>query len=60
MKELGKTNKFIHKNDIYSVIQQQMQNSEFETALQALAEDGVIYSTYDSDIFSITEWIDGL
>jgi hypothetical protein len=24
MKELGKTNKFIHKNDIYAVVQQQM------------------------------------
>jgi len=25
MKELGKTNKFIHKNDIYAVVNQQME-----------------------------------
>lgn len=55
MKELGKTNKFIHKNDIYAVVNQQMEQSQFDGALAALAEDGAIYSTYDNDIFSITE-----
>ena len=55
MKELGKTNKFIHKNDIYAVVNQQMDMNQFDSALGALAEDGAIYSTYDNDIFSITE-----
>ena len=48
---------FIHKTDIYDVIQQKLSNADFETALNALSEDGQIYSTYDNDIYSITDWI---
>ena len=55
MKEMAKTHKFIHKTDIYDVIQQKLSSGDFETALNALSEDGQIYSTYDNDIYSITD-----
>lgn len=55
MKEMGKSNKFIHKNDIFQYVQKSMGESEVAAALSALCEDGVIYSTYDSDIYSVTE-----
>jgi len=32
-----------------------MGQKDFENALQALCDDGAIYSTYDNDIYSITE-----
>ena len=55
MKEVSKTNKFIHKSDIWNLIQQRMNQSDFDTVLAALSDDGQIYSTYDNDIYSITE-----
>lgn len=55
MKEIAKNNKFIHKNDVFTVIQGKMGLDDFQKALEALCEDGVIYSTYDNDIYSLTE-----
>lgn len=55
MREIGKTNKFIHKSDIWNVIQQKMGSDVFDQALLLLSDDGQIYSTYESDIYSITE-----
>lgn len=55
MREMGKTHKFIHKTDIYDIVQQKITNQDFETALNALSEDGQIYSTYDDAIYSITD-----
>ena len=55
MKEIAKNNKFIHKNDVFTVIQGKMSLGDFEKALSDLAEDGAIYSTYDNDIYSLTE-----
>lgn len=55
MKEVSKTNKFIHKSDVWNLIQQRMSQAEFEQALAQLSDDGQIYSTYDNDIYSITE-----
>lgn len=34
-----------------------MNQGEFDQALAALTDDGQIYSTYDNDIYSITEWL---
>lgn len=55
MKEINKTSKFIPKSDVYSHLQQQISREVFEKALGSLADNGVIYSTYDADIYSITE-----
>lgn len=33
MKEIAKTNKFLHKNDMWTSLQRKMNNQEFETAL---------------------------
>ena len=55
MKELSKNNRFIHKNDIASVLKGKLRGDEVERALYSLCEDGVIHSAYDNDIYSITE-----
>jgi hypothetical protein len=54
MREISKSNKFIHKSDIYAHVQQQMKQSDFNQALTTLCDNGAIYSTYDNDIYSIT------
>lgn len=56
MRELSKKHKFVHKSDIYNVIQHRMGSEEiFNQALAVLTDDGQIYATYDNDIYSITE-----
>ena len=53
MNEMQKQNKFIHKNDIYTMIQGKHDYNSFENAMVRLCEDGNIYSTYDKDIFAL-------
>ena len=55
MKNISKTNKFIHKSDIWNLVQERINQDDFNAVLTALADDGQIYSTYDNDIYSITE-----
>lgn len=55
MKEISKSNKFIHKNDIYTVLQNDVAFTAFEGALKRLEEDGTIYTTYDHDIYSLID-----
>jgi len=55
LKELSKNNKFMHKNDIYNLLQNKISKQVLESVLSQLCEDGVIYSTYDNDIYSVTE-----
>ena len=55
MKELSKGNKFIHKNDMFSHLQHQISKKDFDQALSTLCDNGAIYSTYDNDIYSITD-----
>lgn len=54
MRELSNNNRFIHKNDIKSVLRGKLQDSELDRQLNLLCEDGVIHSAYDNDIYSIT------
>lgn len=55
MKEMTKQNKFIHKNDIYTMIQGKYSHSDFEKALERLSNDGVIYTAYDKDVYGLEE-----
>ena len=51
----------INKNDIWTFLQRNMSNGDFEQALQALQNDGVIYTTVDDNTFAVTdEWLDHL
>ena len=52
MRELSKTNKFINKNDIYTMISKQFDFTTFDRAMNRLAEDGKIVPTYD-DIYTL-------
>lgn len=47
MRELQKHNKFIHKDDIYTMLQGKHDQASFENALQRLCDDGQIYTAYD-------------
>ena len=55
MKEIAKGNKFIHRSDIFNNVQHTMSKKDFDNALINLCDNGLIYSTYDEDIYSITE-----
>lgn len=55
MKMMSQSNKFMHTNDIYQPLATQMRMDELEIVLQQLCEDGVIYSSYAKDIYSVTE-----
>jgi DNA-binding HxlR family transcriptional regulator len=55
LKELSKNNKFMHKNDIHNLLQNKISKQALDAVLNQLCEDGVIYSTYDNDIYSVTE-----
>jgi TBPIP/Hop2 winged helix domain len=55
MKEMSKQNKFINKGDIYTVVQNSVDYSSFQKALERLCDDGTIYSTYDNDIYSLND-----
>ena len=53
MKEMAKSNKFLHKQDVWTYVQKQTDYATFDKTLQRLVDDGQIYPTYDNDIFSI-------
>lgn len=45
----------MHKNDIHNLLQNKISKQALDSVLNQLCEDGVIYSTYDNDIYSVTE-----
>lgn len=55
MKEIAKGNKFIHKSDIFNAVQHTIERKVFDNALNVLTDNGQIYTSYDEDIYSITE-----
>jgi hypothetical protein len=40
MKEISKSNKFIHKSDIFSPLQHQVSKKDFDNALITLCDNG--------------------
>ena len=55
MKEVCRTSRFAHKNDLWTMCQSKMTNQEFVGALQALQDNGAIYTTIGDDCFAITD-----
>jgi hypothetical protein len=55
MKEVTRTSRFAHKNDLWTICQRQMSNEEFVAALQALQDNGAIYTTIGDDCFAVTD-----
>ncbi len=53
MREIGKTNRFVHKKDILSLLKGKA--IDVERMLQQLCDDGAIHSAYDDDIYLVTE-----
>ena len=53
MKELSKSNKFVHKADIWTYIQKTTDYPNFDKCIARLIDDAAIYPTYENDIFSI-------
>ena len=40
MKEISKSNKFIHKSDVYKEVQNTMKSTDFQQALDFLCDNG--------------------
>jgi RPA family protein len=55
MKEVTKSSRFTHKNDLWTMIQSKMSNSDFTAALENLLSNGTIFTTVDDDTFSVTD-----
>jgi hypothetical protein len=55
IKEMTKTSKFVHKNDIYTMLRGKYDDKSFERALDRLLDDGAIFTAYDKDIFGLEE-----
>lgn len=55
MKEMSKTNSMVNKEDIWAVLQNQMDRKNFEGAVSRLNEDGTIYPVYGDDVFSVNQ-----
>ena len=55
MKAMANNNKFIHANDILQPLKNRMSQQELEETLSALCEDGVIYTSFAKDIYSVTD-----
>ena len=55
IKEMSTQNKYVHKTDIWNVIQSRLNQVQFDNALNSLTGDGALYSAYDNDIYSISE-----
>mgnify|MGYP001072959703 CR=1 FL=1 len=55
MKEVTRTSRFAHKNDLWTMCQRQMSNEEFVAALQTLQDNGAIYTTIGDDCFAVTD-----
>lgn len=55
--DMNKTHQqnFSHKKDLWTLCQNKMQYADFEEAIRALIEDGVIYSSLDEDTYGLTE-----
>ena len=55
MREVTKTTRFAHKKDLWTYVQGKMDHGTFNAALDALTNDGVIYTAIDDDQFGLTE-----
>ena len=55
MKEVTKNNRFAHRNDLWTICQNQMSHQDFKNSLDALMEDGAIYTAIGDDQFGVTD-----
>ena len=53
MREMLQKHKFAMKKDIFAIVGQKYDQATFEAAIDRLLQDGTIYSTYDSDVFTM-------
>jgi len=53
IKQISATKKFVHKNDIFTILQDKMSHSTFEAAIKRLKDDAEIFPTHDDDHFAI-------
>jgi len=55
MKEITKTSRFTHRNDLWTMLQNKMSNSDFTNSIENLLANGTIFTTVDDDTFSVTD-----
>ena len=55
MKEITKSSRFTHRNDMWTMLQNKMSNSDFTNAIELLLANGTIFTTVDDDTFSVTD-----
>lgn len=53
MKEMSKSNKLIHKNDLWTMVMNQMDKYNFEEGVSKLEEDGMIFPAIGDDVYSL-------
>jgi len=55
MKEITKSSRFTHRNDLWTILQQKMSNTDFTNSIENLLANGTIFTTVDDDTFSVTD-----
>lgn len=55
MREMSKQKKMVHKNDVFSLIQERTDQGSFERELARLQDDGDICQSFDADHFCLVE-----
>jgi len=55
MKEITKSSRFTHRNDLFTILQSKMSNTDFKNAIENLLSNGTIFTTVDDDTFSVTD-----
>jgi len=55
MKEITKSSRFTHRNDLWTILQAKMNHTDFTNSIENLLANGTIFTTVDDDTFSVTD-----
>ena len=55
MREISKTKKQIHKNEVFGMLQGRAEREVFEAEMQGLQDDGDICQSFDADNFFLVD-----
>jgi hypothetical protein len=55
MKEMLRTNKFVERSNLFSILQTKMDRTTFDQELEKMQSDGLISQAYDVNTFCLVE-----
>ena len=55
MREMLRTNKFVERSNLFSILQTKMDRTTFDQELEKMQSDGLISQAYDVNTFCLVE-----